>query len=346
MRSVPQGSSSGAVEVRKDPSAHWITANRLFLFLTFTTFAGIVLPLATIGLKLSAGNFHLWEEILTNHPALNAMAVGYPLLDLRQWPILARLSWHHPSDGGVFRLYLRLAAFNALSLVLVLFGRRQLKKVLQQVVHWLHQPHEAYARRVIFVIAIGLVATYQTRSSLGFWWPGIGGWTYENWETSLVPDDSLAQNTQPPPDFLQHAVVQENAAYLPSGGILEGPAMMLHFADGKVLPGNYGLSGTVYPIYVFGKDYLEVKRASSFFRIVQTSLDMQRRGHAFLLPAAVALSSHLLHMKIDYSSYPPSDQLERISFWRVRARIDNNRRVTVVGAVQTAVVEKPIEPIQ
>jgi hypothetical protein len=132
--------------------------------------------------------------------------------------------------------------------------------------------------------------------------------------------------------FLYEAIVSDHARFLPEPGFIRGGAIFLHFRNGEVLPGNYELTEMVFPEYVFGREMDKISMRQSFFRIVKASLANRRTGRRFLLPESIAYPNHISYMKIDYRKYPPSQGLEKLSFWDLAISIDKDKQVKLVHA--------------
>lgn len=316
-----------------------IGSRGLFRFLLAVTVAGIALPLVSVVLKLAAADFHLWHRALERVPAAGSLVSAHPLLDIsRTMPWLAAVSWHQPTDGDNVVYYVRYVVFNALVLAGLLLWRRRIGRGLERIVAWYHQPGHRHARRVILGTAIVMVFTYQTKAHLGFWFSGIAGWTYANWEPRLSAAPPTAAGGPVPP-FATSAVLPHNARFLPGAGYLDGPAMFLHFDTGEVLPANYELVDLVFPEYVFGRLYREMRAPDVFADIVKASLGTRRRNRRFLVPLPFAYPNHAPYMPVEYGRYPPASALNRISFWELTLHIASSRRVEVVSSVQLVQVD-------
>lgn len=307
---------------------------------------GVVLPLVTLVLKASAADFELWTSWRDKNPALGELVADWPVLDLERYPWLAEVSWHQPHQTAYLSVYLTHGALNAGVLVLLLLFRRRVKGWLAPAAAWFAGREHRYPRRVVFAFSVGVLFCYQAQTSLGFYFPGIGGWTYRDWGGSLRPelDPDLAEGRVPTAEeraFLEQAVIFENAKYVPGAGYLTGRAFFLHYADGSVLPGSYELTDMVFPHYYFGGKHVRVEDPATFAKVVRNALEYRRRGGRFLVPLAWSYPNHAVYQPIDYSDYPDPDTLERVSFWHLTVRVDEDGEAELVSALNHDETELP-----
>jgi hypothetical protein len=331
-----------------------MSVGRLYSLTVLTSVLGIVLPLLTILLKLSVNEFENLRHYELSVPLVQYYLSNYPILDIsKTLPFLSSLAWHHPWDTHFLRLYVRYSLFNAGVLLVVLLYRRRICGWLGQAVDWLYAEKDAFARRLVFSIVVVLLASYQLKISFGFWFPGIGGWTYESWHPQIqtdLPDSYPAENSIPVDklNFLEKAVVPEHATYLSRHGYLTGSAMFLHYRNEEVHPANYALTELVFPeyvfgplYYVFGRVYRGSFRPEVLFRVVKASLAKRNGNRRFLLPLFIAYPNHSVYMKINYTKQPPAESLDKISFWKVTIFVDRNRQIRIVKANEESQISLP-----
>lgn len=317
------------------------SSRTLFRLLVGSSVLGVVLPLVTFLLKPAAEDFHLWRNWRDAEPERAAFFRDNPVLDLEQTlPFLADLSWHSPRETQFLGVYGPHVVLNALVLVGLVLFRRRLLACLQPCSTWLSAPTDRRPRLLAFAFTAGVIFCYQTQSSLGFYFPGIGGWTYRDWRATLRPElePDPAGGEAPSTEeraFLEQALAPENARYLPGPGYLTGKAMFLHYAGGEALPASYELIGMVFPHYYFGGKHQRVTDPETFGAMLRHSLASWRRtGGRFLLPNSIAYPNHSVYSPIDYSGYPDPETLEEVSFWRLSLRIDDELQVELVTAVE------------
>ena len=332
-----------------------VTPGRLHALLLAATLLGIVLPLLPWLELQAAEGFPTWRNFARTRPAIERFVAEHPALDpARLAPAVRALPWEPPRHRASLRYYRSYAAANAVILAALLAARRPVRRGLTRACDWVHAPGHPRARRIVLAWCAGIVLAYLTKTPLGFWIPaGIGGWTYAGLEPQLraAPPPDL----QPPPphlrEALERAVVPEHARFLPDTGDpgepgepggprwLEGPAMLLHFAGGEVLPASWDLTDLAKPAYVFGTEGGRVERPEVFAAVVRNALAWRRRGARFLVPGRLGYPNHRAYPWIDYRSSPPPEDLERITSWRVTLRIGADRSVELVGAVRTGEVD-------
>ena len=315
------------------------------LLLTSSTL-GIVVPLATVVLKPAAHGFKGYHELVAEGGLLARLVERFPVLDLpKTAPWLDRLSWHRSIGIDRLHYYAHYAAFNVLALVVLLLARRHVMQLLERGAAWVARDDHRRERRIFFVAVVTVVLSFQLKAHLGFFYPGIAGWTYENRGSHLrhkQPRDhgrgkSFSIEEAP---WLQGAVQDWNARWLGAErGWIEGPAFMLHYHGGQVLPASYELTGLVFPAYVFGSLHRVVRRRGSFVSIVRATLERRTAGKRFLLPTEISYFNHTPHEPVDYRSYPPASQLEAISLWTITVRLDGHGGAHVVRGMRHALVK-------
>jgi hypothetical protein len=242
--------------------------------------------------------------------------------------------------------YIRYSVLNMFLLALLFVFHRPTKHLLANFVSWLYVDDHHFARRVVFFAVFMVIFTFQTRAHLGFWYSGISGWTYADYQSGLqmdppiTPIDEKNLELQALP-FLEKAVATQNAIYLPHKGYLTGKAMFLHFQGGEVLPANYELTDFVFPQRIFGVLYERVHEPQLFFEIVRSSLKNRRQNRQFLLPSSISYPNHAPYMRITYETYPPAASLDKISFWTLTIFINEAREVQIVSATEELIIDAP-----
>lgn len=273
--------------------------------------------------------FLYWVLVLAS-----SAGVIFPLLRLleRYGPALTDLLAYlqtHPALWNEFDT--RYVIVNAAAVIALFLFHQRIKLWLIPLLAWRANADHRYARNVIFLAVVATIAGYQSRAHLGFWYFGIPGWTYHN---KTIPDIStrpfVEPNEQPIPSFFAQGVLKNNAAYLWKSGYLRGWATFLHYRDGTVHIANDDLLGIVFPEYAVGNS--GARRPEIFAKIVRHSLETRRAGRRFLLPLSIAYPNHAPYMPLDYTDTPPSSTLEKLTRWRITIHVDDQRRVTVVGA--------------
>jgi hypothetical protein len=258
-------------------------------------------------------------------------------------PLYTVFSKHYIFGSGTFRYYGGYTAFNVLALILLIRRRKWIEQKLSVCTDWLHEPSEVYARRVVFSTAVVIVLCYLTRAYIGFWFPGVAGWTEERTQSRMV--ETLPEL---PPEFsettkqeladLNCTIIPDHARYLSQAGYIRGNAMLLHYTDGQRLPGNHELTNYVFPQYVFGTMYGAQRNSGVLAQSVKSTLEHRTRGRRFLLPQSIAYPNHSPYMPIDYRDYPPASELEQISLWQIVIFADPHGETKVVAAKREATV--------
>jgi hypothetical protein len=316
------------------------TARGLYRLLVLLALAGVVLPIVTAALKVSAEDFHVWRRWREADPARAAFFAEHTVLDVEHsLPFLADLAWQRPHELPFLRVYATHGAFNGVLLIALFVFRRRLLGWFEVGASWFNAPTERRARLTTFAFATAIVACYLTESSLGFYFPGIGGWTYRDWSATLRPalEPDPAEERVPTDAervFLESAIIAEHARYLPGPGFLSGRAFFLHYAGGEVLPGSYELTDMVFPHYYFGGKHVRVDDPATFGAVLRNSLAYRRRGGRFLLPLGLSYPNHAVYAPIDYSQYPDPATLERVTFWKLSLRIDADLSPHLVSALE------------
>lgn len=319
------------------PKVRW-NGRRFVLLLLFATILGILCPVATTVSKLSADHFRQWKKLQASSSTVRKILRRFPVLDLAEFGILEKLAWTNGEDDGEVRVYLCDAAFHVAALVVVVLFRRRLTKVGDKIADWCVQPTYRGPRRIIFWCGVFIVFSYPTKAFSGIFFPGIGGWTYEDALSELStdlpavrPDKKTFTAAEAP--FLQKAIVAENGRFIEKSGFLTRRAVFLHYRDGSVLPFNYELLEFVFPNFIFGRDMRAVEHPDIFFAVLKSGLRERARGRRFLLPNSVAYPNHSVYMPIDYEGYPPVETLEKVTMWTVTIAVGEKRPGSVVRGI-------------
>lgn len=246
-----------------------------------------------------------------------------------------------PAHSPHQEYYTRWLIFNIAALLVLYHNRTNIQHVFRLAIEWLRQPQDHVARRVVFGCVVVMVLTYATRAHIGFWFPGILGWTFENKGSRIVSSEPPLTELDTPLDddlraALAAATVPENARFLRQRGYLTGTAFLLHFKDGSILPANYELTDFVFPQYIFGGLHARVAHEEEFASVVQSRLRMRQAGRRFILPLDFAYPNHTPYMPIDYTDYPPAQELLRITLWRMVTFVSPVGEVRVVAAKRNA----------
>lgn len=310
-------------------------SKRIYLFLKLTIWTGIILPLLTCFLKLCADNFLVWKRVKSKIPQVENLTDNYPILDIERYEFLSAISWHHPYGLHVFEYYIRYASFAFLLLLILRFYKKRIKKYLSKIDFWLSEQNYSGTRKFIVITCCALFFSYVVKIPIGFYWPGVSGWTYQSKTSGLIEKLPPEVNQlEVVPDFIVNSINID--AFIPDNfrGFLKGKSMFLHFSDGQTLPFNYGLTGYVFPRYQFGKELKEYQNQDVLFATVKHGLEKSQKNTPYLLPESISYPRHSVYMHIDYSKYPPPDELQSISFWDVWIRISNNKKIHPVSATQ------------
>ena len=233
-------------------------------------------------------------------------------------------------------LYFRYAVFNLILVGLLLVCRHRVRAVLGYLINWCRTAEYKRERYIIMFFVFFVVVTFQAKINWGFWYPGICGWTEASQRKRLTAkfkplNPSKSTDTSQYP-FLEDALIKNNAEYLNAEGFLPGRAMFLHFNNGEVLPFNYEITDFVFPYYVFPRLKTDKSQQKLFFRLVKSNLKIRSKNRRFLLPKIISYPNHSPYMAIDYSSYPPADQLKKISSWRIIAQVKPGKSIKIADA--------------
>lgn len=319
------------------PTVRW-NGRRFVLFLLLAAMVGIAAPVATTISKLSADNFRQWKKLQASSSGVRKVLRRFPILDIAEFDLLKKLAWTNAEDDGEVRVYLCDAAFHACALIGIILFRRRLSRVGDRLAHWCAQPTHRGPRRLIFWCGVFLVVSYPTKAFSGIFFPGIGGWTYEDAHSEMTSElpavrpDKKALTVADAP-FLEKAIVPRNGRFIEKSGFLTRRAVFLHYRDGSVLPFNYEILEFVFPNFIFGRDMKAVEHQDVFMKVLKSGLRERSRGRRFLLPISVAYPNHSVYMPIDYADYPPVETLEKVSMWTLSVAVGERRPGKVVRGV-------------
>lgn len=311
----------------------------LYTVFVASAFLGIVLPVHANLHLLYADDFRGWARVLAEVPFAERVLRVAPALDLRNVELdhFTTVRWKS-SRLGYLRYYTGYAAFNFLILCLLYLFRRRVRKWLDVAARWGAEPSCRYARVLVLTTVVVSGVSYQTKMYLGFWVPGISGWTYQGRLPAIresISDSSLLQIEHwngRSPEFLEAAVIGKNARAQRRSGYLTRTAMFLHYRGGQTLPANLGLLNLVFPQYVFGERLWPTEHERAFVEIIRASLDRLHNNRRFALPLSIAYPNHSVYMSVDYETYPRVGALDLISFWTLTIQIDSLGNTSVVGA--------------
>lgn len=321
-------------------------ALRLLNGIQMVFLVGFLNPLFCLAVKISAHDYGWLRQLRANVPDLDKFLVENPHLDLSKlFPNLGKYSWHpfnpelgSAEDYAYMGTMVRISVFCLCVLLVCMLARKPLIRRLHPVVEWLSRPEYPRERKICFWFCVMLLAAYPLKMHLGFWVPGIGGWTYQSNVPHVVdrlpiwPENERLRG-EDLPAYLPKTLALENRKYIKSEGFLTKNAMFLHFANGEVLPANYELLNLIFPRYYFGRDYEHIRNPEDFARLVMNGLNRRQKGRPFMLPKAISYPVHTPFMPIDYSEYPPVETLEGITTWQVTVALKSgDERVPVVQA--------------
>jgi hypothetical protein len=335
-----------------------LTPQWLFRLWIVITLLGIFLPGISIVLKLAANDFYGWNRMKESPETtfgfisqklpmferkggdFKKFLEDHPVFDIsKSMPFLSAISWHSKRRLGRALFYVRYSIMNVIILVIILAIRSKLIVRFEKICEWYAQPTHRFERKLILVVAVFIVASYQTKLYAGFWVPGISGWTYAN-RTSQIRSE-LPSDITPGgeiPEFIRSAIIEENAPHVSGSGYLSGNAMFLHYSTGETLPATYELVQIVFPGVVFGNLYREVKHPEVFADIVKSSLDKANRNKKLMLPVAISYPNHTQYQPVPYRTYPPAQSLEKISMWTLVIKIDDDKHISIVRASEGGVI--------
>jgi hypothetical protein len=201
-------------------------------------------------------------------------------------------------------------------------------------------PNHRFERRLIFAFVVMILSTFLTRFHLAFWYPGIGGWDYRSVKSKGLKIENCEDKPGQPP-WLMKSIDTTFIDRIPAGIAYPGNAMLFHFGDGAILPANYDLLGVVFPNELLGDGFesgrtsLDKKLAAGVVRSMKQGLDIRRENYRNLLPMPWAYPAHAVFRDIDYTHYPSSENLQKISFWRLSVCLNPSRQIKIVDYKMT-----------
>ncbi len=223
--------------------------------------------------------------------------------------------------------------FNVFVLLLVFVFRKRILKILENFIAWYDTAEFKKAKRILIFFFLLVIVTYLYKFHFGFWHKGVGGWDYSFAPRYFMksPLDTSWKQTDIP-DFLILGLEKENAKYLDQSGNIRGSAAFLHYRNGEVLPFNFGILNLSLAADLFGLPEGPQSRGSNrFMRLLKEGLERQKKGTRFFLPNSISYNNHMSYMKIDYSDYPPPDELSEVTFWNTVVHVDEQRNLEVIA---------------
>ena len=174
----------------------------------------------------------------------------------------------------------------------------------------LRSDKRTFPTNIILIFVLFFVTTYQSRTTWGFWFPGIRGWDYSEYSTSWRLEKN--KTSEPESEFPKFLLISEpRKLKISHNSLINGKGIFLHFNNNSVLPTNMGITKLVFPHYVLDRNNGNFD--NNILDIVRHNLEKeQNHKKAFLLPKTIAYPSHTLFQKIDYSRYPSFVHLEGV----------------------------------
>lgn len=319
----------------------------LYLLLIAGAVVGIYASVATIILKSARHQFHIDQIVGYYNWAFEVWLLERMVQVGKDFPELADYSWHNattPQNCGMY--YLRYFEFNCLFIVALLAFRRRVLRCLDDFVEWALQPDCKTARLSVLVSVIFVLVAFESKFLLGFWYPGIHGWTYHYYPSgvrqSLSPQEMRVANSfniaQYP--FLVEAVNKKNLKYVKRAGFITGKGMFLHFKNGEILPGNMELTDIPFPQFIFHERGNQIDEADVLMKAVMLGLDNRRQNRRFLLPLQMSYSNHNPYTRISYLRYPSAAELQKISMWRIVLYVNGQGSAKIAYGWNYASIER------
>jgi hypothetical protein len=195
-------------------------------------------------------------------------------------------------------------------------------------------------RGTTIVVVLILATTYALRGHIIIFSKGVPGWGYgPPTMASTVPPDLRSVSAETA-NLLQQGLRPEIAHHLKTAGYLKGEVFLLHFDDGTIKPGNFGLTVNTWPTSAFTVADGRFKHEQKFIELLRHSLEKRRRGYQDGLPIVISYPNHINYQPIDYRSYPPAATLRTASLWRVDIYVQPAPPVVkIVGATEIARAE-------
>jgi hypothetical protein len=244
---------------------------------------------------------------------------------LRPWMLTL-----NPREKAYFLPHTRMSL---VTLVLLLIFYKRARIWTDKLAQWANVAEDVYARRVVMSVGIFIFSSMHLMFHAGFWFPGIGGWTYEKLKSKVQPSFENESVQSPVPDFLMGAVATDNARFLTSVGFITGKAIFLHYANGKILPANQELLGAIpFPQYIYGAVNDVERYDDAYKKSFAITLKNYSFNRKFILPLTLAYPNHAVYNSINYQTFPDPNLLRSISFWNLTLHIMDDRTVSIVAA--------------
>lgn len=229
----------------------------------------------------------------------------------------------------------RIAIFNCLVLVSLLIYRKVRPEAclsfFSGIEEWIQEKSYRNARlSVTFFVGIFIIAFFFKLHFI-FALRGNPGWTYKNitLPTEMEVPDYFTDSI--PPLFLNKAISMEAFKYQELNGFIVGDAYFMHFNDGQVLPFNLNLLRNTHPLKRFG--LMLERQQGALIKIMEKTYTNLQNGVSTWLPVNIALPNHIVRQHIDYSDYPPFNQLNSISVWKVLLKVEVGNTATIEKAL-------------
>ena len=154
-----------------------------------------------------------------------------------------KFSWLHVADEPWLRALLNFQIGAAIAviggvLVAAYFGYSGAR-----IVRWARSA-PGVGRGTTIVVVLILATTYALRGHIIIFSKGVPGWGYgPPTMASTVPPDLRSVSAETA-NLLQQGLRPEIAHHLKTAGYLKGEVFLLHFDDGTIKPGNFGLTRT------------------------------------------------------------------------------------------------------
>lgn len=234
---------------------------------------------------------------------------------------------------GITHFYLPHIIMNLIFFSILYFKKKTIISYLEKLIEWVNQDDFRYARRIVFGFLILMMVSYHMRLHLGIWLSGVAGWEYSKLstlvsDTPFMPMESNANSEEL--QALHLNIIDEHLQYLDSEGYLFSQAMLLHY-EGSILPANYAITEIVFAQYVVGNLYVEFRDEELFLDIVHLTMPHRQQNRRFILPLNIAYPNHAPYMNIDYSTYPPIEELDRVTLWRYMTYLSGEGTYEIVG---------------
>jgi hypothetical protein len=251
--------------------------------------------------------------------------------------------FRNTAEPGELRYFWGYLGYNLGCLVALLIFRNKLKEPITLAAAWLTVRSQRRARALIGMLAFFLLITFQAKIHWGFWWYSIPGWVMTKSETVV----SYAHGEQLPLDTSLDRLVRlsVNQDWIEKASIgnsiqTSGRAMLLHYSDNSVHAANYGLFGLVFPNYILGTSYYEIKDQSLFLRLLRYKLERLRAGGGpFLVPERWSYPSHTQDFPLPYEQYPDPSQLTGVSFWEISLAVHPDKAVEILNATNLFTID-------